>query len=493
MPTSIPYDPTLVLGNIVDDEKIKTLEAIADLQKPVDAAQEEMNSLILWKRSLDMTVQEMINMNVDDKELDPLNKEIDQIKTAMVKAATTLGAAVIKSEQGISQLKSSTTQTKISDNVESPIDYTKSQLKSMPLSSDSMVMDAQYFRFEQEKDTAESHATSIATYVAQQSSNIFGMKESSKIGASANAAANTNATNHKIEGTLVITANCTHKQAEVFAPFVLDVDKAIRAWNAYGKGTHIDMDDPASVAKIAMDPKSDDAQMQLLSGATFGSSFVGMVHILQTEDTESTQAAISAATSLTGQMSLGAWFAKESGEFGVDASFADSVKSLLSNSNLTSHCSVITMGIIPSIKSNEVATSVKKLAGDPSTYMDQLATIQGSSNSDLTTVASAAAASKEGQSLSTLSTDYMKAAVSALGSIDTANNQVIDTNSMMTAFDDYVQKAIAGEAGVPINFFLKPITARQIAKLWVNKYYPNQFKTGESQEGEDASGEQEAA
>ena len=37
MPTTIPYDPSLVLGNIVDQSRIEQLEKIADAQKPMDS------------------------------------------------------------------------------------------------------------------------------------------------------------------------------------------------------------------------------------------------------------------------------------------------------------------------------------------------------------------------------------------------------------------------------------------------------------------------
>ena len=36
---------------------------------------------------------------------------------------------------------------------------------------------------------------------------------------------------HEISGTLVVTATCTHANAAIFAPFIIDADKAINAWN----------------------------------------------------------------------------------------------------------------------------------------------------------------------------------------------------------------------------------------------------------------------
>ena len=74
-----------------------------------------------------------------------------------------------------------------------------------------------------------------------------------------------------------------------------------------------------------------------------------------------------------------------------------------------------------------------------------------------------------------LNNSYVSGVVSNLGKIDTANNKVIDTNSLMTAFDDYVKKAIAGDCGVPINFFLKPITPKQLASAYLAKFSPMKY------------------
>ena len=43
MATSIPFDPALVLGNLIHPEDIKKLEDIATAQKPVDVAQNKLN------------------------------------------------------------------------------------------------------------------------------------------------------------------------------------------------------------------------------------------------------------------------------------------------------------------------------------------------------------------------------------------------------------------------------------------------------------------
>lgn len=65
--------------------------------------------------------------------------------------------------------------------------------------------------------------------------------------------------------------------------------------------------------------------------------------------------------------------------------------------------------------------------------------------------------------------------MSGLANIDSQQNKIIDTNSVMDALDDYVQKALAGNIGVPVNYYLKPITRSQLAEMWMAKYYPGKF------------------
>ena len=64
MPQSIPSDPSLVIGNVVPQEKLDILIQIANEQAKIDAAEEALNSQIELKRGLDMTIQDLINMGI---------------------------------------------------------------------------------------------------------------------------------------------------------------------------------------------------------------------------------------------------------------------------------------------------------------------------------------------------------------------------------------------------------------------------------------------
>ena len=486
MPSTIPYDPSLTLGSIVPQEKLDNIINIGKLQAPADAAEADLNSLITLKRSIDMSVQELIEMGIDATDL---IKESEDVGKQIQQAAVNYGKAKVSAEKSIAPLRAKIIG--VSEEIESPIDYNRSLLKAMPISADSLTMNVQYFSFDQNSESSNSYAATIGSYVSE-SMSIFGESQSSQASASAQAQVNSQHSRHSIAGTLVICITCTHKNAQVFAPFILDVDKGVRAWNKLFPSNMIDTNNPASIEKIEATAETEDEKsFTLLSGATYGSSFVGMVHVLNTTDTASSQSMESVADSLQETFDIGGWFASGTGGFGVSSSFSNSAKDLLSTQNIQSHCSTVTMGIIPSIKSNQVKVGVQGFADfDPGKEMEQLATLQGATATDNNTVASSADAARTGQQMITLKNATIKATLSSLSEIDDGANNIIDINSMMTAMDDYIQKCIEGgdNMGVPINYFLKPMTQGMIARAWLAKYYPNKYNQAGSADDSTDSG-----
>ncbi len=485
MPQTIPYDPALALANIIDDSVLNALEAVAKAEAPVNAAEEAFNSALLNLRSLAMTMSELSDMQLDVSEI---SKSVAEAEKAVLTTAAALGQARVK---GLTDVEAAKKAAKaafaaIHDYPESPVDYNKTQIKQMPLSADSLNMDAQYFSFDEEKQSAASHAATIKAYVSE-STSFLGDKFSTQASTAAQSQVSKQHENHQLEGTLVITAACTHKQAAVLAPFVLDVDKAIRVWNDMKMQPLIKTDSVASMTKIAeQEGTSQEKKFHILSGATYGSSFVGMVHLLKTEDTSAEQSMISAAASLQEQMSVGSWFADEEGGFGVNATFSDDAKSMLSTQAISSHISLISMGSIPSIKSNEVQIGVKQFADfDPASMMGKLATLQNATAADQDSVQNAAENARTGGKMMAIRSTEIKSVMSGLSTVDDGKNKMLDINSLMTAFEDYVQKAIEGKVGVPITYYLKSITAAQLAQMWVAKYFPKRYVTSA---GDDTGG-----
>jgi hypothetical protein len=474
MPSTIPYDPSLVLGNIVEKEKLDNVVKIAELQAPADAAQTDLNSLITLKRSIDMTIQEMIDMGIDVTELQAESKEIGK---QIQKAAEVYGVAKVASEKAIQPLRAIISQ--VSEEIESPIDYLRSQIKKMPISTDSMQLNVQYFSLDENTQSSQSHALAISSFISESLSN-FSDKQSGQVTNSVQTQVNAQTSRHSISGTLVICITCTHKNAQVFAPFILDVDKAVRAWNKLYPDDMIKTNDAASIAQIeAKAETKGEKSFYLLSGATYGSSFVGMVHVLNTTDTRSSQTMESVANSLQSTFQVGGWFAGITGGFGVSDSFSNSAKNLLSTQNIQSHCSLVTMGIIPSIKSNEVKMTVQQFADfGPDKDMERLATLQGATATDNNSMATVAEAARFGQQIISLKSATIKSALAGVADIDDGKNKIIDVNSMMDAMQDYIDRCVNNDntnVGVPVNYYLKPVTQSMIARAWLAKYYPNRY------------------
>jgi len=471
MPSVIPYDPSLVLGSLVLQSKLDNLVAISAIQAPVDTAEDTMNSFIAMKRSIDMTIQELINMEVDPTALISESQDIGKmIQDAAIKYAK----AKLDAETQIQPLKAKILG--VHDDVESPVDYNKTQIKQMPISADSLKMNVQYFAFDENEEDSNTHAATVKSFVSDEL-DIFGDSYKGQVSDAVQSQMNSQHSRHSISGTLVVSVTCTHKNALLLAPFILDVDKAIRVWNRVYPDDMIKTDSVTNMTATAVESGTGlEKSLTVLSGATYGSCFVGMVHVLNTKDTQSSEVMFSVASSLQGQFSVGGWFATESGGFGVDSSFSNDAKNLLSSQNITSHCTLVTMGSIPSIKSNQVQMGVKGFADDDGAKsMAALQKLQNATAADKTTVDSSATAARTGGQFIALQASKVTSALSALADIDKQANKLIDSNSMMDALDDYIQKCLGGNLGVPINYYTKPITKSQLAEMWMAKYYPTKF------------------
>ncbi|MFD0998492.1 hypothetical protein ACFQ21_04210 [Ohtaekwangia kribbensis] len=471
MPSTIPYDPSLVLGNIVHQERLDNLTAISALQAPVDAAEDTLNSFISMKRSIDMTIQELINMQIDTTEL---IKESAEVGKKIQESAIVYAKAKLDAETKMQPLRAKIIG--VHDDIESPIDYNKTDIKKMQLSADSLKMNVQYFAFDENQQSSDTHAATIKSFVSEEVS-YMGESYQSQASSAVQAQMNSQHSRHSISGTLVISVTCTHRDASLLAPFILDVDKAVRVWNRVYKSDMIKTDSITNMAQIAAQSGTEkEKSLTILSGATYGSCFIGMVHILDTTDTRSSEAMYSVAASLQTQFKVGNWLAKASGGMGVDSSFSNDAKNLLSSQNVTSHCTLVAMGSIPSIKSNTVQMGVKGFADDDGAKsMAAVQKLQNATATENDSVDSSAEAARTGGQLVAMKSSQISATLSALSDIDKQSNKVIDTNSMMDALEDYINKCLQGNVGVPINYYLKPITKSQIAQMWMTKYYPGQY------------------
>jgi len=469
MPSSIPFDhPSLVLGNIVDTSILSRMKKIGSLQAKIDAAQEKLNAHMMLKRSLNMTINELAELGTDVSEI---NLKIKHADAAISKAAMDYLTARISNEDGIQALREEIAEQDISETMESPLDFGLSKVMRLPLFADSIRLDTQYFSHAGNDESTEA---GIEGYVKEATSNVG--SKSGELAKAVTQQISRQKKNHSLAGTLIITASCTHRNVALIEPFVLDVDKAIDAWNAVCAS---DQDkirtDAASMREVAEgSPSHDGKTLTVLSGVTYGSSFVGMVHILNKEQNDS-EAGSPVDDGMKEQLKIGRWLEDESGGFGVNPDVLKNVQKLLSEQEISSHVSFICMGVIPSIASNQLKMSLTSLVRpDPDQISKSLTTLNSLAAADTSTMETGAAEAKTGKRMLTMQNAMMSAVMHELSTIDQNSNKVMDINTLMNAFEDYVNliKNPGENTGVPINFYLRSITREQIAKQWLNKYFP---------------------
>lgn len=475
--TSIPFDPTLVLGQIVQPEKIDQLMQIADLQKPTINANDRLNNLIASDYKLKMIYNQMVNLNVDMESLEKIQEEKAKLKQETAKAAVDYAEAVIETETAVRAAKDAMGQTQISKQIESPIDFAQSEVKPFPLSYDSLKFDVQFFQTLDSDDSAEAHAQSISKHVgAAFSAYVVPSVQVDMVNSAHDTVMSQTATSG-LEGTIVITANATHKQADLMSPCVMDPVKLLAAWNhTHGKDDYLGTDPEQMMnAALVKETEQDDSKLlHILSGATRGSAFVGYVHILKDERTITAARARSTASAIKSAVEVNMFAVSLTGKYGMSKDASSSMNSLLSNSMLNNQASLSCQGVIPSIVSNKVMQAVQNLNPDPQQIMAQLTAIQGASDAGVNqTMEAQASDAKTGAQFIALNSEYLKNTVAALGEETRTENKVIDTNSMMTAFEDYLTKAIEGNCGIPINFYIKEIDKAMVAKCYVKRFYPN--------------------
>lgn len=471
MSSSIPYDhPSLVLGNIVDPKVLDILRNISKCQVKIDSSQDKLNSFIMMKRSIAMTINELTDMNVDITELKERQPEIDK---SIAQSAGDYLTSRIANETQIQQLREELSELEIVEGLESPVDFSLSSLKSLPLASESLKLDSQYFSFGSNRQ--DDTMASIEKYVRDSTSNLG--SKSDEMASTVSSQIKQQVQNHSIAGTLIITASCTHSNVKMFEPLVIDPDKVISVWNTVNANDKIDTAALKTRTTILKNNTSDASSndLSLLAGAGYGSSFIGMVHILNSDS--SSLGPIDKMKGLMDEkLKIGGWLENAAGGFGIEDSFMNDVKAMLSTQSVSSHVSVVVMGAIPSIASNQLKLGISKLAEvDP-----RLISVTASEENDsIDTINSDAEKAKTGARILNVQNAKIQGLIKGLGKIDHGSNNVLDINSMMTAFENYLSaiKNKDNNVGVPISFNLKKISKSQIEGLWQVKYYPPKVKT----------------
>lgn len=468
MASSIPFDhPSLVLGHVVNTDLLSRLEKIAGLQAKTDAAFERMNSFISMRRGLSMTINELVSLGVD---ITDLNNRIKELNQHVSDAARDYMTARITNDTGVQQLREEVAAIENVAGLESPLDFTGVVVERLPLASDSIKIDLQYFSYGSNDDSSATAVANIESVIRESTSSLG--PAARDVPKEAAAQVHQQLKNHSMIGTIVITASATHRSSAMLQPLKLDVDKAVEVWNGLHSktGEGINTSDLASMiqASEAQGGTADANSLTLLTGANYGSSFIGMVHMVNNEMT-GTGLGAEQEDAMQEQLRMGGWLKAATGGFGVDESVLDNVRKLLSTQNISTHINLIVLGSVPSLASSQLRMGVSTLLDEPQRAG---ASVRGQSGDSRQTASSMAEGSLKGGQQAAMQSGMLHSVIQGLGIIDQGSNKVVDLNTLMNAFDNYITQA-SGEksVGIPISFFFKKISKAQIARLWLDKYF----------------------
>lgn len=424
MPSNIPCQRDLAIGQIVTEDTLSNLQHISALKAPVDAAKDQLNSLIALKRSIDMAAQEFKNMGIDPLSLVEEGERTDvQIKAA----AENLGKIQTEVEKAIQPLLS--VKEPGHYDVETPIDYHKSHIQQGPLFADSLRLSCEYIPILDNENSIITHGAAISSFVNETIA--FGDDSlDSQINTTIQNQLNVAASKQSIAGTIVVSAVCAVKNAINIGPLVLDVDKAIHAWNTIFPKNTIQVEKVSELAKLASQMSEDrEVSFKLITGATYASCFIGMIQIKDEPGSLTTEALRSLAQAIEFQFRAGSWIVMDNGSFGVDSRFLPDDKKLWSLLPATTCCSIISLGATSSVKSETLKQLNQRIQNTGVSFYDQ-----------------------------------------ERADIGRVEEKTVDVNTMKKALQEYVALCVENSNGIPVSYYLKPITKPQLAQMWFAKY-----------------------
>jgi hypothetical protein len=483
MAASIPFDhPSLVLGHVVKTDLLNLLEKIAGLQAKTDAAFERMNSFIAMRRGLSMTINELVGLGVD---VSGLKTKIAELNKDVSDAAGDYMTTRILNDTDVQKLREEVASIENVSGLESPLDFSGVTIERLALASDSIKIDVQYFSYGGNEETDAAAISSIESVIRETTAPLG--PTARDVPKAAAAQVHQQLRNHNLAGTLVITASATHRASAMLQPLKLDVDKAVEVWNSlYGAaGDGINTSDLSVMIQASEAPEGAEGAnyFTLLIGANYGSSFIGMVHMVNTETT-GTGLAAEQEEAVQEQMRLGGWVKAATGGFGVDETVLENVRKMLSTQNVSTHANLIVLGAVPSLASAHLRSGVATLLGEPRAKGG----LPGPSYDSPQTPNTMADSSLKGGQQMAMQSGLMQSVIQGLGTIDHGSNKVVDLNTLMNAFDNYITAVSdVASVGIPISFFFKKISKPRIARLWLDKYFALAKAKGDPAAGKNPS------
>jgi len=355
-------------------------------------------------------------------------------------------------------------------NIMSPIDFQKSKIVYFDRGFNSISVDAQFFTVDTQSEDANSHSNTIMGSFGGGFSGM-GAEVSSKVSTAVHNTVTNTLNNHDVESTLLLTSWATHSKVKQFCPLIVDCDLLLDAWNYYHKDNKIVLDKLSAKDVEKTDKEENEPTINLFTECCLGSAMVGMVHFIKKEKTSSNQSSSESSFELMASVEASCIFGSITGDTAIGAQMAKKAANSLSTGGMDVKFDLICLGYLPTLKANNVKIAIESFKSfDPALFSaeTEMSQVGNMDNVSKNLIASNKSSSKQQSNMSTV----IQATLMGLQQNETTY-QVLDYNTFLNAFDDYVKNAATTEGvGIPIGMNLKPYTKREVIAELFKKYYP---------------------
>jgi len=410
----LQYDPSLYIGCLVEKQHLEYLQNVSRLHNEISSKKEALSNMKKVMSEFEM-------YNHDTLKEKGVQVLMEDMKKCIREAQGDYMEKTVENLEKLSEISRSF----VTHSMESPINWELSKLKSdLPISADTMKCDARWFKVDKNDENASKHADDVCGHIGAALAHGIGVdiaykskRSQEKLGSRSS-----------ICSTLVITCSCTHKNAMAISPCVFDSRKLVEAWNTQF---------PKKRINRRPDKKREEGKerLYLVSGATYASALVGMVTFVDESHKHSSLDNNEWQRDFEGNMK---YLQALSMEREMKNSNLGEVMSMVANQTVSVHFNLYCSGIIPNLEKQELKTKVEMLS----------------------------ALDTENLGIE------MEELLEALGQGNTTQASVLNMTTLMNAFDNYLSLATGGDTtviGVPVNYFLRPLSKRFITELLKNE------------------------
>lgn len=448
---------SLVLGSPVDHELWVISKRLAALESTIAMARGNVESLEAMKNRIEdvvanLTVQKLGVSSLMD-ELSALDKMIEAATSKFLTLKQNTDKEVLKLEVQISDLSMAPCSRSL-------LDTEGSEMKELPLASDSMQMDSQFFSFTDKLDKTEKDLLEIEQYVIH-SLNLFDQNISTAISIKVKALINKQIETHRIKGTLLIIAACTHKQTSIISPLVLDKPKAREEWNNLFPDDTL-VEGNGALKRIEKTSLKTNYELPIISGSKCGSCFIGMIHLQKRDGASLKRPTKDEFSNIQKRIKTRQAAQYSRGEFSIPPQYSEEFKSSFSLLRCT------TLPTTWLIDRNPFRTTSKEDKFDV-----QIKTSQKGKK------ASVGFSETEAPILNTEQADNKLDQFTKqwIGRIDQSLNYDLNSTRIHQALDAYVVQVENGAYRFPIAFYIKTFTKNELIESLQNERHFGNVET----------------